>query len=107
MRNYEVLTALSGEMGLDIFKENPVDLVICDLAMPGMNGWEVGKRIRAICEGRGIKKTEFMLLTGWGGQKAEMEKMAESGVDVIIEKPLNIENMLKAVREVMKLGLKE
>ncbi len=77
-----------------------MDLVICDLGMPGMTGWEVGKRIRAICEQQGIKKTFFMLLTGWGGQKTEVEKMTESGVDVVIEKPLNIKNMLEAVREV-------
>ena len=104
-RNYEVLTALSGEMGLDIFKENPVDIVICDLGMPGMTGWEVGKEIRAIREERGIKKTFFMLLTGWGGQKTEVAKIAESGVDVIIEKPLNIKNLLEAVREVVEKGL--
>jgi len=98
--NCEVFTALSGEKGLDIFKENPVDLVICDLGMPGMTGWEVGKRIRTICEERGIKKTPFMLLTGWGEQKTEVEKMSESGVDVVMEKPLNIKNMVEVVREV-------
>ena len=100
--NCEVFTALSGEKGLDIFKENPVDLVICDLGMPGMTGWEVGKRIRAICEERGIKKTPFMLLTGWGGQKTEVAKMTVSAVDVVMEKPLNIKNMWEVVRKVVE-----
>ncbi|MBM4329150.1 MAG: PAS domain S-box protein [Deltaproteobacteria bacterium] len=95
-----VFTALSGEKGLDIFKENPVDLVICDLGMPGMTGWEVGKGIGAICRERGAPKTPFILLTGWGGQKTEKEKMAESGVDVVMEKPLNIKKLLEVIRQV-------
>ena len=96
----EVFTALSGENALDVFNENFVELVICDLGMPGMNGWEVGKRIREKCKERGIKKTPFILLTGWGGQKTEEEKKLESGVEVVMEKPLNIKNLLEAVREV-------
>jgi two-component system cell cycle sensor histidine kinase/response regulator CckA len=94
-----VVTATSGQQGLDIFKENPIDLVICDLGMPGINGWEVGRRIRSLCEERGIPKTPFILLTGWGGQKTEAEKIAESGVDAVAEKPVNIGIMLDVVRQ--------
>jgi len=89
---------------LDILKENPVDLVICDLEMPGISGWEVGKRIRSLCEERDIPKTPFILLTGWGGQKTEAEKIAESGVDAVVEKPINIGNLREIVR---KLGERE
>ncbi len=95
-----VVTASSGEQGLDIFKENPVDLVICDLGMPGTNGWEVGKRIRSICSERKVSKTPFILLTGWGGQKAEAEKIAESGVDAVVEKPINMVNIREIIREI-------
>ena len=102
--NCKVFTALSGEKGLDIFKGTPVELVICDLGMPGMNGWAVGTGIRAICQERRIKKTPFILLTGWGGQKTEAEKIAESGVDAVVEKPLNIKNMLEVLREVVEKG---
>gem|GEM_PF-629324 len=94
-----VVIALSGLEGLEIFKENPIDIVICDLGMPGINGWEVGKRIRSICEERGIPKIPFVLLTGWGGQKTETEKIAESGVDAVVEKPINMGNMRKMIRE--------
>lgn len=97
-----VLSASSGEQGLEIFKENPIDLIICDLGMPGMNGWEVGKRVTSICEERGISKTPFILLTGWGGQKAEAEKITESGVDAVVEKPVNLTNMLEIIRQIME-----
>jgi len=95
-----VVTATSGQQGLDIFRENPIDLVICDLGMPGINGWEVGKRIRSTCEERDISKTPFILLTGWGGQKTEAAKIAESGVDAVVEKPINISEILELIQEV-------
>jgi len=94
-----VVTALSGLQGLEIFRENPIDIVICDLGMPGINGWEVGKRITSICEERGIPKIPFILLTGWGGQKTETEKIAESGVDAVVEKPINMGNLRKMIQE--------
>ena len=47
--NHRVLTALSGPEALGIFRDQQVDVMICDLGMPGMNGWEVGKEIREIC----------------------------------------------------------
>jgi two-component system cell cycle sensor histidine kinase/response regulator CckA len=94
-----VFTASTGVQGLEIFNEKQPDLVICDLGMPGMNGWEVGRRIRSICEERQLPKNPFILLTGWGGQKTEVEKIAESGVDAVVEKPINIENISEIIRE--------
>jgi two-component system, cell cycle sensor histidine kinase and response regulator CckA len=99
MFGHVVLTASSGSQGLEIFEENAIDLVICDLGMPGINGWEVAKRVRSTCEERHISKTPFILLTGWGGQKTEVRKIAESGVDAVVEKPINLENILEIVRD--------
>ena len=73
-----VFSATSGEEALQIFRNNKIDMVICDLGMPGMNGWEVGKAIRANCRERGLPKTPFILLTGWGAQDLEQEKIVES-----------------------------
>lgn len=98
---YSVITASSGEQGLELFKETALDLVICDLGMPGVNGWEVGEKIRATCRERGVPKTPFILLTGWSGQESEARKIDESGVDGVIEKPVDIENIVKIIR---KLG---
>jgi CheY-like chemotaxis protein len=102
---HAVLRALSGEEGIEIFKENPADVVICDLAMPGMTGWEVGKRISAICQEWGVPKTPFILLTGWSGQELETEKIAQSGVDAVVGKPLRIQNILEVMREVIVKSL--
>ncbi len=99
---HAILTARSGEEGIEIFMEKIPDLVICDLAMPGMNGWEVGERIRAICRDRGIPKPPFILLTAWAGQEIEKEKIARSGVDAVVAKPLNVSNMVRVIGEVVE-----
>lgn len=97
-----VFCALSGREGLDIFGQSEVDLVICDLGMPEMNGWEVGRRIKQSCERSGIPKIPFILLTGWGGQVEEREKIRESGVDAVVEKPVDIPKLLGIIREVLE-----
>jgi PAS domain S-box-containing protein len=96
-----VFTALSGREGLELFKNRPVDLVICDLGMPELNGWQVGKAIKKICKDKGVPKTPFILLTGWAGQFDEEQKMIESGVDAIVEKPVDITKLVEIIRDVV------
>ena len=45
---YRVLSALRGEIGIQIFKENAIDLVIVDYEMPGMNGCKVAEELRRL-----------------------------------------------------------
>jgi CheY-like chemotaxis protein/anti-sigma regulatory factor (Ser/Thr protein kinase) len=97
-----VFSATSGEDALEIFRNNKIDLVISDLGMPGMNGWKVGKAIRTICQERGISKTPFILLTGWGEQTLEQEKIVESGVDAVVTKPLNIGRLMLTISDVIE-----
>ncbi len=52
--HHTVFTASSGEDALEAFQSHHVDLVLCDLAMPGMNGWEVGRRIVDLCQEKQI-----------------------------------------------------
>ncbi len=95
-----VFSAMSGEEALEIFRNNKIDMVICDLSMPGINGWEIGKSVQAICKARGLPKTPFILLTGWGGQALEQEKLVESGVDAVVEKPIDYRKLMATVTEV-------
>lgn len=95
-----VSTALSGGQGLEIFNRGDIDLVICDLAMPGMNGWELGKAIRQRCKEMGIPKTPFVLLTGWGGKLLEHENIVEAGVDAVVQKPVDLRELLRVIGRV-------
>ncbi|HTY26269.1 MAG TPA: response regulator, partial [Desulfomonilaceae bacterium] len=80
------------------------DVVICDLGMPGMTGWEVGKRISEWCREKGVVKTPFALLTGWGDQVREIAKMRSAGVDRILIKPIDVPKLLDALHELAGKG---
>ncbi|MBI5251947.1 MAG: response regulator [Desulfomonile tiedjei] len=99
---HRVFSALSGREGLEIFRSNPVDVVLCDLGMEGMDGWEVGEAIRKACEEKGVPKTPFILLTGWGYDQGYQERLVDSGVDAILEKPIEIEKLIEVLGSVVK-----
>ena len=98
-RGYRAVSALSGADALHLYNETSVDVVVCDLGMPGMSGWEVGRRIREICEERGVPKTPFIILTGWRGEKIAAVKIIESGVDAVAEKPLNMRALFEIIEQ--------
>lgn len=94
---HTVFTALSGSEAIDIFKNNQIDLVVSDLGMPNITGWELGKEIKRLCQTRGVPKIPFVLLTGWGNQQGEEEKIIESGVDEVVMKPVDLGNLLAVI----------
>jgi two-component system, cell cycle sensor histidine kinase and response regulator CckA len=94
------ITALSGTEGITRFKEHDIDVVICDLVMPEMNGWEVGRAIKDICAKNGVPKTPFILLSGWAGDVLEKEKISDSGVDAIMGKPLQVSKFAEVIQDI-------
>ena len=97
----KVFSALSGREGIEIFRSNPIDVVVCDLGMEDMDGWQVGKAIMTECRDKGIPKTPFILLTGWGYDQGYQERLAESGVDAILEKPIEIDKLMRILQNVV------
>ncbi|MFH1117784.1 MAG: PAS domain S-box protein [Pseudomonadota bacterium] len=100
------LTAVSGSEGIRIFEETPVDLVVCDLEMPDLDGWEVAARIKEVCRERDVAKTPVILLTG----RADMEdvhqgyaeRMTDCGVDAILGKPTDIPEILTIAEKLLR-----
>ncbi len=99
---HTALTAPSGSEGLKIFREAPVDLVICDISMPGMSGWDVGRTIKEICDQESVPKPPFIILTGWNGLASEEENIVAAGVDAVVEKPMRISNLLAVISDVIR-----
>jgi len=81
--NHQVSEAHSGEHGLKLFQERGFDLVLTDLGMPSMSGWEVCKAIKGMSP-----NTPVGMITGWGMEIDEAKKL-ESGVDFVISKPFD------------------
>jgi len=101
---HTVATALTGTEGLELYRGGHFDLVICDLGIPGLDGWEVAQQIRTICEGSRMPKTPFVLLTGWGDQVEESRRISECGVDRVVSKPVDIPKLLEILKDVVDKG---
>ncbi|WP_449243455.1 response regulator, partial [Desulfovibrio sp.] len=80
---YGVLTAEDGEEGVEIFAANRPPLVITDIKMPGLNGIEVLKRIKALDH-----RTEVIVITGHGDMDLAIEALNLDATD-FINKPVH------------------
>ena len=96
-KGYQVVVASNGEEGIERFKEEPFDLVFTDLGMPKMSGWEVGRALKGI-----NPKVPIALITGWGVE-LNKDKMKESGIDLVVSKPFNFDQVVRLVSEAMEL----
>jgi len=94
---HEVEAVFDGYKGIETFKEKKFDLVFTDLGMPGISGWEVSKEIKKIDD-----KTPVVLITGWQTQ-LKKSKIKESGVDLVVNKPFQVDQILRLVQEGMAL----
>jgi CheY-like chemotaxis protein len=96
-KGHKVAVAPNGEEGIERFRAEVFDLVFTDLGMPKLSGWDVGKTIKEI-----NPKTPVAMITGWG-MELDREKLNESGIDLIISKPFNFEQVIDLVSEAMEL----
>lgn len=92
---HEVTTAERGEEGIAKFKIQRFDLVVTDLSMPDLSGWEVAREVKRLRPDMPV-----ILITGWG-QNLDEEKLRESGVDRVVSKPFRIEQLMKTVEELL------
>ena len=90
---HQVIEASDGILGMKYLEEGKFDMVLTDLGMPAMNGWEVAKWVK-----RKTPQIPVGLITGWG-KNLEEEKIKESGVDLIIGKPFQVNEILEAVKQ--------
>jgi CheY-like chemotaxis protein len=88
---HQVIEASDGIVGMKCLEEGRFDMVLTDLGMPIMNGWEVARWVK-----NKSPQIPVGLITGWG-INLEEEKVKESGVDLIIPKPFQVKEILEAV----------
>jgi PAS domain S-box-containing protein len=98
---HRIITSETGEDALAKLEEVIPDAVVCDLGLPGVNGWQVGKEFKELCEARSVKKPPFIILTGWAGQIESDEKIAQCGVDSIMEKPAQVRVLIRTISELV------
>jgi signal transduction histidine kinase/DNA-binding response OmpR family regulator len=97
-RGHQVVAAPTGNEAVELFSRQPFDLVVTDLSMPGMSGWQVAREVKAR-----NPKVPVIMLSGWAIQQDE-EKVRESGVDYVISKPCSLKTLKGAVEEALRMG---
>jgi len=88
-----VETASDGKRGIEKFKKKGFDMVLTDLGMPGMSGWQVAEKIKGI-----NGKVPVVLTTGWNIELEERE-IKDKWVDLVIQKPFEVDQVLNIVQE--------
>ncbi|MDK2789885.1 MAG: hypothetical protein PWP15_392 [Methanothermococcus sp.] len=96
VNGYEVLTANNGYEAIELMEERP-DLVLLDIMMPGMSGWEVLDTLRSKDD---WKKTPVIILTA-NAQIEHIEIGIKKNVDGYIIKPFEKEELLERLKEVL------
>jgi nitrogen-specific signal transduction histidine kinase/CheY-like chemotaxis protein len=94
--HHQVTVAENGEEGLRFFQEKEFDLVLTDLGMPGLSGWEVCRRIKEI-----KPRTPVGMITGWG-MELSRASMEECGLNFLIPKPFEFRQILRIVNDAME-----
>lgn len=93
---HEIRAAYGGSEGLALAKDFEPSVVFCDIGMPGMNGYEVAKRLRT---DERLANTFLVAVTGWGAEE-DRQKALEAGFDVHLSKPVEpdaVQALLQAV----------
>ena len=96
-RGFEVSHAMDGEEGISMVRELEPDLVLMDLNLPRLDGWEATRRIKA---DDGTKGIPVIALTAHAMQGDE-EKALEAGCDDYDTKPVNFKRLLEKIQNLL------
>lgn len=99
MNGYTVRLALSGQEGVEAVKAAVPDLVLLDLQMTGIDGWETLKQMRGIAP-----NIQVVILTGSVPDRELEEKAASGGALGFITKPIQLDDLVPQIRGFLGKG---
>ena len=94
-RGYDVLTAEDGRTALKASNESTVDMLILDIMMPGMDGFEICRAIRQ-------RSSVPVLMLSARGREKDIVQALDLGADDYLTKPFGVEELLARVRAVLR-----
>jgi len=97
---FEVVEAPTGERGVDLARENPPDLVLMDLQLPGIDGTEAFRQLR---QSPSTAAVPIVALTAFA-MREDQERVERLGFDGYLIKPLNVRALPKQVRGYLTRG---
>jgi DNA-binding response OmpR family regulator len=98
---FEVDVATNGEAALQAVDERAPDLVLLDIMLPSINGFELCQRLRADPRRRGLK---IIMLTA-KGRESDMAKGLGLGADLYVTKPFSTKELVAQVKQLLAAGI--
>jgi signal transduction histidine kinase len=95
VRGYEVLEARDGFEALDVVSQQKPDVCVIDIGLPGMDGYQVARRLREIPETRDCR---LIAVTGYGLGE-DRQAFTKAGFDHYLPKPTNVEELTRILAE--------
>jgi two-component system response regulator VicR len=99
-KGFDLVGAIGGREGLDVVHKLKPDLVLLDLRMPEMDGWEVYRQMKADEE---IKDIPVIVVTAEGAEIDKVLGMRVAGVQDYLVKPYSPKKLLQSVNKVLGL----
>ncbi len=90
-RGYRLIQAKTGIDGVRVAESEPVDLILLDINLPDIDGYEVARRLRA--SGNNILTSVPIIALTANALKGDAEKALQAGCDVYMSKPINIREL--------------
>jgi len=97
-RGYDVAIAVDGEQGVAMARSEAPGLILMDMSLPGLDGWEATRQIKATPETRGIP---VVALTAHA-MAGDREKALAAGCDDFATKPEDLERLLGKIEPLLK-----
>jgi CheY-like chemotaxis protein len=96
-RGYKVVIALDGEQAVVMTRSEAPDLILMDMSLPVLDGWEATRQIRAASETRAVP---IIALTAHAMQ-GDREKAIEAGCDDYDTKPVEFQRLLEKIQAIL------
>jgi CheY-like chemotaxis protein len=95
--DYEVIAAVDGFTGLDLANTEQPDLILLDLAMPEINGWEVAQRLKSDI----ITQSIPVIAVTAHALPRDRERAMEAGCDAFIVKPFSVAKLIGEIENLI------
>lgn len=102
LHDYDVQTAVNGEIGVEKFKQIKPSLVVMDGDMPVLDGYEAFKQIKDI-----DKNANVVIVTGFSEFEPKSLEAIKQGLIKVISKPLGVDELLDLAKKYTEIKLEE